>query len=149
MFNKFISKIRNLFNKNSDSDEESIDLLSILLKDSVYELDDSDEYPISQYKAFCIANQPQNLKSDYCKLDDRRITYIDFTHCKVELIDYNNEQYWHIKIINGDVSWVKFDDDDEFNTTFCDGPFLEDDFKKLQCLVNVNNGTYLYYPSAD
>jgi len=148
MINLLINKIYNLFCKK-DEEEIDFDPERDYYLSNIDKLDNSDKYPISEYKAFEIASEKRNLKNDYYKRDSRCITYIGFTDCTVDMITHNNENFWHVKITRGDVSWVENDDpDDDFNQTFCDGHFIEDDFEKLQCLVNINTGEYIYFPEG-
>lgn len=140
---------------NLDDDENDDDSLDDDEEDSfdmfispIEKLDKTNIYPISQYQAFQIANENQNLKTDYYRNSDKRITYLDFTNCKVKLVTKSKKKYWHIRITAGKVSWVEFDEDniDEFpEPIFCDGFLIKKDFKKLQCLIDVNTGEYIYY----
>lgn len=171
MIKKFFKKIYNLFDSYSvydnfnNDDNEIYDIsnnnshnkftrnLENLLKDSVMgenntntnittiydKLDASDEYPISKFKAFKIANENPNLRADFCRNDERKISYLSFKDCEIKLKNYNNDSYWHIQITKGDISWIEYEDD------FYDGVLDADDCKKLQCLVNVNTGEYLYF----
>lgn len=108
---------------------------------SITKTDNSIQYPISQHTAFVIANQDQNLKTDFCKNDNRHISYLNFNDYNIKQINYNNEPHWHIEITKGDISWI---DDYE---TLSDGFLIEEDLKKLQCLVNINTGKYKYFPA--
>lgn len=136
--------------KKEDINEDNIDYTKELLGyikeayDEGYEfkskydrLDNSDTYPITQGEAFRIADENQNLKTDFCRNDYRRITYLSLNNCKANLVNKNDEKYWHIQITDGDISWKDED-------TFCDGFLIDEDLKKLQCLVNVNTGEYIY-----
>lgn len=101
-------------------------------------LDDSDRFPISQRKAFKIAEADQNLKTDFYKKDKRHITYLSFDDFYVDLVERNGEKYWLVQITEGDISWIDGD-------TCCDGWLGKDDCSKLQCLVNANTGEYKYF----
>lgn len=96
------------------------------------------KYRINKLDAFLIACKDCNLKSDYTKTDNRRITFITFNNYKIKLIHHKDQPYWFIKITDGDISW--FDED-----TMYDGFFDENDLKKLQCYINANTGEYFYY----
>ena len=99
-----------------------------------------DKYPISQYDAFEIAYKDDNLKNDYFKRDKRNITNIEFKNCDITLKEIEENPFWHIRITDGEVSWIegsKYQED-------CDGVFDEKDLEKLQCLVNAKTGEYKY-----
>lgn len=119
-----------------------------LFIDPIEKLNKNSKYPISEYQAFQIANENQNLKTDYYRNSDKKITYLDFTNCNVKLVTKSKKKYWHIKITDGKVSWIEFNEKntDEFTEPiFCDGFLIKKDFKKLQCLIDVNTGEYIYY----
>lgn len=147
MSSKLMKKLHNLFLNNNDYDED--DLLDVFTLDHTEKLDKSHEYPISKYEAFQIANQNGNLKTDFYKHTSERITYLYFSNCKIDLLKRNNKKYWHIKITDGDMSWITSKEDDDAdvfsNLTFCDGTFSKEDFDKLQCLVDVETGKYIYF----
>ena len=106
--------------------------------------DENLNYPISRCKAYHIANLNENLKTDYYRQCKKNITYMNFSSCSVNLIKYENEPYWEVQIEKGDVSWIEYPSDGY--TTFCDGFFIDEDLKKLRCLVNAYTGKYIYYP---
>lgn len=129
--------------KKEDNEEEIFDF-DTLFVNKIEQLPKESEFPISQYRAFKIAEQNENLKSDFFRNADKYISYLDFTDCKIELLKLNDKQYWYIKITDGEVSSIYTD---EFgNSTFADGTFGEESLKMLQCLVDVNSGEYIYYP---
>lgn len=101
-------------------------------------------YKISRKDAFNVANKDENLKNDFCRQDSRNITNIVFNKFDIDLMDYNNEKYWHVKILDGEISWY-----DQKSNTSCDGEISKKDLEKLQCLVNVNTGDYLYFVSPN
>ena len=142
-----IKKISKLFKKedlNNKNNEEELFNFDMLFVDKIEQLPKESYFPISQYQAFKIAEQNENLKSDYFRNADKYISYLDFTDCQIELLKLNDKQYWLIKITDGEVSSIYTD---EFgNSTFTDGTFGEEPLKKLQCLVDVNTGEYIYYP---
>ncbi len=98
-------------------------------------IDDDEDYNVSSEDAYKIAKK--YLVKDFIKNSEINITYIRFTKYKIKLKD---EKYWHIKIIECDMSWVEKDG------TLCDGIAEENELKKLQCLIDVNTGEYIYYP---
>lgn len=125
------------------------------IEDKIEQLDKSNIYPISQYQAFQIANKNCNLKTDYKKNADKCIVSLDFSDFKIDLINSNNKKkYWLIKITEGDYKYVtpyydEEDDDDDilFRSDVSAHRFLDKkDLKKLQCLIDVNTGEYIYYP---
>lgn len=114
----------------------------------IEKLNKKNKYPISEYQAFQIANENQNLKSDYCRNTYEKITYLNFTNCTIKLLTKNKKKYWHIKITGGKKSWIDFNEENNkkfTETIFYDGFLIEEDFKKLQCLIDVNTGEYTYY----
>lgn len=132
------------FTKDSIQDEN--DLWDNLYSTNIDKLDKTSIYPISPYQAFKIAEQSNNLKSDYFRNASKYISYLDFSDCKVELVDGDNgKKYWFVKITEGEFSSISTSEDD-FSTTFVDGTLGKDDFKLLQCLIDVNTGDYIYYP---
>ncbi|MBR3614761.1 MAG: hypothetical protein IKL55_06245 [Clostridia bacterium] len=134
-------KISNLLKKDNKEEDSYFDNFFI---DKFEQLPKEGDFPISQYQAFKLAEQDGNLKSDFFKNADLFISYLDFTDCKIELIKKDNKQYWLIKITDGDISSIYTDE--EGNSTFTDGKLGEDSLKKLQCLIDVNTGEYIYYP---
>ena len=137
-------------NLDDDCYEDSCDSYDScdLFIDPIEKLNKNSKYPISEYQAFQIANENQNLKTDYYRNSDKRITYLNFTNCKIKLLTKSKKKYWHIKITEGKVSWIDYDEEntDEFpEPIFCDGFLIKEDFKKLQCLIDVNTGEYIYY----
>lgn len=135
---------KNILNFFMDKEEENDDFLDNYDFKSFPNdiLDDSNTYPISELKAFNIANMAENLKTDFYKRDKRNISYIYFSNCNINLIDYNNGKYWYIQITNGDLSWIEYKKND---TRYCDGPLLKKDLAKLKCLVNSDTGEYIYH----
>ncbi len=150
-FKKFCNLLKS--NKNSNIDEydnnkDDVDLDDYpVYKSEKFNIsnnpdnDDLDKYPISKSKAFDIANDPYNLKTDFYKRDKRSITFMSFTDYDIDLVDYNGEKHWLIKINDGEVSWVEHN---IIGETFCDGIFIKKDFSKLKCLINANTGEYTY-----
>lgn len=141
-----MKKIFNIFSNNKDDDESIFDTFLI---DPIEKLDKTNTYPISQYEAFQIANKNCNLKTDFYRNTLKNISYLYFSNCDVDLKTINDKKYWQIKITDGEISWLEYNEDetDSFNAPiFCDGYFGEDDFEKLQCLVDVETGEYTYFP---
>lgn len=139
-----IHKIHDLF--CTDDTEENDPLWNELFVSKIDKLDKTSEYPISPYQAFKIAEQNNNLKSDYFRNTCKYISYLDFSNCKVDLVDGDNgRKYWFVKITEGEFSSISTSEDDS-STIFSDGKLGNDDFKLLQCLIDVNTGEYIYYP---
>lgn len=134
----------------TDEDIENIEDNEEIYINPIEKLDKStDKFPISEYKAFQIANKNQNLKSDFYRNSDNNITYLSFDNCKINLKTIGEDTFWHIKITDGEMSWVELDyslDDEIPNTIFCDGTFSDEDYELLQCLINVKTGEYKYFP---
>lgn len=127
--------------EKSDCEDSKVDIFTKpSIKFSSNKYVNKFQIPISEKDAFMIANLDENLKTDFCKNDNRNISYINFNNYNIDQITYNNELHWHIEITKGDISWI---DDYE---TFSDGFLVDEDLKKLQCLININTGKYLYFP---
>lgn len=140
-----IHKIHDFFCPYVEEDDDS-SLWDELFVSKIDKLDKTSEYPISPYQAFKIAEQNNNLKSDYFRNASKYISYLNFSNCKVDLIDGDNgRKYWFVKITEGEYSTISTSEDD-FYTTFVDGYLGKDDFEMLQCLIDVNTGEYIYYP---
>ena len=126
------------------------------IDDKIEQLDKSSIYPISEYQAFQIANQNRNLKTDYKKNSGKYIVDLDFSDFKIKLVDGDNKQkYWLVKITEGDFTeappFHDYDADDRmlfYTTVSRRGYFDKKDLKKLQCLIDVNTGEYIYYPKT-
>lgn len=124
------------------------------IDDKIEQLDKSSIYPISEYQAFQIANQNRNLKTDYKKNSGKYIVDLDFSDFKIKLVDGDNKQkYWLVTITEGDFTeappFHDYDADDRmlfYTTVSRRGYFDKKDLKKLQCLIDVNTGEYIYYP---
>lgn len=130
-------KIYGIFNKDDDC---------LCLDKPEKKLAKTSEYFISPYEAFKIAEKKYNLKTDFFRIADGYISYLDFTDCNVELVDGDNgKKYWLVKITESKFSSINSSEDD-FSTTFSDGYINKNDLKKLQCLIDVNTGEYIYYP---
>lgn len=139
-----IHKIYELFCNKNDNDNDFC--WDDLLVNKIDKLDKVSKYPISPYEAFKIAEHSNNLKSDYFRNANKYISYLDFSNCEVNLIDdTNGKKYWHVKITEGEFSSISTSEDD-YSTTFSDGYLDENDFKMLQCLIDVNTGEYIFYP---
>lgn len=145
MSNKIISLFKKIFSKDDSSSEEFDSYIAEYLSRPRFpnSLDNSDEYPISQYKAFQIANLSQNLKTDFCKIMCEDFSDLYFTNGNVNLKEYENEKYWEIQITDAEFSTIEYQDN---SPVFVDGTLLDDDYKKLRCLINVNTEKYIYYP---
>ena len=93
-------------------------------------------YPITDYKAISIAKK--ELTKEYLKdWDSNLITYISLYLDIEEVIEYNKKLYYYIIATGGDISGVD-------KNTFWDGEVSKESCKKLRCLVDVNNGEYIY-----
>lgn len=140
-----IQKLHDLLLNNND-DEEKIDFEGFIGIDKTQKLPQTSEYRISPYEAFQIASKNENLKTDYFKRASEFISYLDFTDCKYELVDGDNgKKYWLIRITEGDISSIYTDEN--LNSTFADGNLTEEDSPKLQCLIDVETGEYIYFPT--
>ena len=102
-----------------------------------------ENFNISKSDAFYIANQNENLKTDYYRRRKGNITYIGFNDKSIKLVSLNNKKYWQIQILDGEVSGIDYNGEYE---TCWDGFFSKSDLKKLRCLIDVDTGEYIYYP---
>lgn len=101
-------------------------------------------YPIKKSTVEYIVNKDDKLKSDFCKNTDRRsITYLSFDDSVISLVEIDSKKYWQYQVTKGDISWIEFS---KHGNTFCDGMLVNNDFKLLKCLIDVETGEYTYYP---
>ncbi len=93
-------------------------------------------YPISEDEALDIAND--KLTKVYMKDWNEGIpTYVSLFLNIDNVITKNNRKYYHIKCTGGDISGA-----DRY--TLWDGEVSKEEAKKLQCLIDVNTGKYIY-----
>ncbi len=126
--------------------KKDLNVLDDLLEDFEYDkrqLDEKYNYPILRSEAFKIANRNQNLKSDFCRNDKRDISYLSFDKWDIDIKKIDDNTYWKVQILKGDISWIK--NENKCTTNF-DGFLVEKDLKKLCCLINVETGEYKYFP---
>lgn len=109
-------------------------------------VDENYDFTVSKNEAYEIASESNNLNSDFCKNDNRNITYLRFNSYDTNLFVIDNTKYWKVQIIAGDISWIEYAD--EFATNY-DGFLIEEDLEKLCCLINVETGEYKYFPRKE
>ena len=101
-------------------------------------------YPIKKSQVEEIADKGDRLKSDFCKTTGRKgITYLSFEDGETSLIEKEGKKYWQYQVTKGDISWIEFS---KHGNTFCDGILVDNDFKLLRCLIDVETGEYSYFP---
>lgn len=128
--------------------KKDLNVLDDLLEDFEYDekqLDEKYNYPILRSEAFKIAIRNQNLKSDFCRNDKRDISYLSFDKWDIDIKKIDDNTYWKVQILKGDISWIK--NENKCTTNF-DGFLVEKDLKKLCCLINVETGEYKYFPKG-
>jgi hypothetical protein len=131
-----IKRIYEIFSKDNIDD--------YLVDFDIKEKDKKYNFPILRSQAIEIADRNENLKTDFCRNSDRsNISFLCFSKWKINVVKLNGKKYWQIQILGGDVSGIEFLED---GTKYWDGHFLEKDLKLLRCLIDVENGEYIYYP---
>ena len=142
---RMIDRLYDLFRDDDENDEKEPKYKLDIFDDgyvprcsNVSKLAQTSEYPISPYKAFEIASQNNNLKTNFNRIDERCISYLSFDDGKVKLITGDNgKKYYRVNITKGEISWVNGD-------TFYDGILCDDDFKILQCLIDAETVEYIF-----
>ena len=93
-------------------------------------------YPVSEQEALSIADE--KLTKLYMKDWDGGIpTYVSLFLEIDSIVTKNNREYFYIKCTGGDISGMD-------GYTLWDGEVSKESAKKLQCLVDVDNGKYIY-----
>ena len=100
--------------------------------------------PISKEDALCIASMDNNLKSDFCRAKKYGYTYICFDDADIELIELKGKKYWQVQIKSGELSGTDYYKRDIIDW---DGDIGEKDLPYLRCLIEVETGKYIYYPT--
>ena len=143
-----INKLKEIIDKEDYVGEDRLDFLNF--PDDLFDEKKDDNkysYPILRSKAIDIARKNNTLKTDFCRNSNNKgISYLGFTTYDIKPVEKNNKTFWLFQVLDGDISWIEFDDDD--NTTYCDGKFSDDDLKYLRCLIDVETGDYIYYPNV-
>ncbi len=105
------------------------------------------EFPISKKRAVEIANQNYNLKSDFIRNSTyESVSWLSFNKYNIELVESNGRKYWNVQVLDADISYFKFSDNDEDFPCCCDGWVGPTELTKLSCFIDVENGQYLYAP---
>ena len=100
-------------------------------------------FPIKRSMAISIAQKNNTLKTDFCRNSDRKgISFLGFNNYTIDVIEKNEKKYWQFQVLSGDISWM------DFETIYCDGKLVEDDFKFLRCLIDTESGDYIYFPDV-
>ena len=69
------------------------------------------------------------MKTDFCRNSNNKgISYLSFTSYDIKPIEKDNKIYWLFQVLDGDISWIEFNDND---------------LKYLRCLIDVNTGDYI------
>ena len=145
---KLFKKIKNVIDKEEYVGKDKLDFIDVFKgsNDDKKE-DDNYAYPILRSIAISIARKNNTLKTDFCRNSNRKgITYLGFNKYSIDVIEIKNKTYWIFQVLDGEISWIEYQNKRE---TSCDGNFTEDDLKYLRCLIDVNNGEYIYYPNVD
>ncbi len=103
------------------------------------------DYPVTQRDAIKIADENENLKTDFVRntYTYKNITWLSFNNYHVELKKVNERKYWNVQVKDADISYVINHID---GTEFCDGYVSNENLAKLNCLIDVQTGEYIYSP---
>ncbi len=138
-------KVSSLFKRfRINNDDEYNDILEDIFEDGKAEQLEY-YFSITKAKAFEIADEDENLKTDYCRNNIKdNISYLYFSKKNMKVVKLDDKKYWQIQILDGEISGVNY----RRNSTECwDGTFDKEDLKLLRCLVDVETGEYIYYPN--
>lgn len=146
-------KIGNLlkyFKNNNEYEEEDVndDIFEreyyIEPKEELEKEDKKYDFPILRSKALEIADDDENLKSDYCRnAKNGFISWLSFKDKKIKIVEINNKKYWQIQILDADISGVI---EKRNSSMHWDGTISKEDSKLLRCLIDTQTGEYIYYP---
>lgn len=128
-------------NEKSEEEKEEKGLWSNIKKS--FEKEDFSK-PISKEDAFSIASEDNNLKSDFCRAKKYSYTYISFDDADIDLIELKGKNYWQVQIKSGELSGTDYYKRDVIDW---DGDIIEEDLPYLRCLIEVETGKYIYYPT--
>ena len=84
--------IKNLFKKNEWIDPWEVEDEEDFFEDNMQEKDKEYDFPILRSEAIKIANENENLKTDFCRQYKRNITYLSFRKKKMDLIEKDGKQ---------------------------------------------------------
>lgn len=102
---------------------------------------------ITLEEAIDIANQNENLKTSfnkyYIKEHNQKCSYLYFCDFKEKIIIKNNRRAWKLKVIDGEISHIIYDEATD-STTYVDGLIEERKDDQLTCLIYMDNGEYEY-----
>ncbi len=135
--------IKNLFKKNEWIDPWEVEDEEDFFEDNMQEKDKEYDFPILRSEAIKIANENENLKTDFCRQYKRNITYLSFRKKKMDLIEKDGKKYWQIQVLYGEISGIN---QKSYGEEYWDGFLLKRDLEKLRCLIDVETGEYIYYP---
>ncbi len=134
--------ISDLYNTIADTYNEEEEYLEFIDKEDAEE--DLFSKPISKEDALCIASMDNNLKSDFCRAKKYGYTYISFDDADIELIELKGKNYWQVQIKSGELSGIDYYKRDIIDW---DGDIGEKDLPYLRCLIEIETGKYIYYPT--
>ena len=104
-------------------------------------------YKINKKLAIEIANKDYTLKNDFLKnTNQNEISYVTFYDYITDIVERNKKKYWQIQVNKGKYTWVEIN---KKRVKHNERELNEDDFKILRCLIDVQNGDYIYYPNTE
>ena len=146
MFEIMWEKLKNFLVEVEKDDEEEFEYRTYMESKEILAKEDAKyDFPISRSQALEIANRNENLKSDFCRNTKlKSITWLSFQDKEINVIEKDNKKYWQIQITEAEVSGCEIRRTYEYNW---DGVCGKKDLKLLRCLIDVQTGEYIYYPS--
>lgn len=104
-------------------------------------------YPISKTLAIKIAEENYTLKEDFLKIiNSNEISFVHFYDYTTDVIEKDGRKYWQIQANKGKYFWVELK---RKHANHKERELNADDFRLLRCLIDVENGDYIYYPNVE
>lgn len=138
----FLKKDKDDFNPFTDEDVD--------LEDECYiEEDNRYHFRINKKMALRIALKTHNLLHSYCNITNNNSYFsIEVFEKQVDYVEIEDKKYWLVQIVSGKLHSVEthlvYDSFDDINEYF-EKEIDDNDKKYLKCLVNVDNGEYIYF----
>ena len=144
----FIDRFYEILEGKASKEEKSnfFQELNAKYEKQIEEEDSKYPFPIKKSEAKYIAKRDYTLKTDFCRNTKRKsISFLGFDDADIDVVEIDGKKYWQYQVTRGDISWINFH---IIGTEYCDGPLVEKDFELLRCLIDVENGDYIYYPNV-
>ena len=135
--------LKKLFKKNECVFPMDVEDEEDFFDSDMEEKDKEYNFPILRSQAIRIANQNENLKTDFCRQYKGFVSFLGFDKKKMEVIEKEGRKYWQIQVLAGEISGINQRSKGE---EYWDGFLSESDLGKLRCLIDVETGEYIYYP---